>query len=162
MRKQIIKLKSTWCVALLGGCFLISLSYGLKIVRVEMNKIRSLEANRQELKKLARQNRHQVSALAASVQGNAVEPETLFDQDFQNGLINWESRETLDLPEGFRHHKVTMVVKEIQPEALKPVFNRLENTQPAWRITHIQLSTQAGSISGSLQLEALDKTPLEL
>lgn len=162
MKNKLLKIRPVWWLILMVGFFFISFSFSLRMVREEMSIVQNLQAQHQELRKLTWQNRYQISALAESIQGQVQEPESLFKEPFPQGVVKWETRQTTDLPEGFRHHKVTMVIQGMLPETLETVFTQLENAEPAWRIVDIQLGTDSASLSGSLQLEALDKSPLEL
>ena len=103
-----------------------------------------------------------MSQLADALEGEAQDPQLLFATEQAKEKIVWGDLQKSDLPEGFQHQKISMLINGLAPDALEGVLTRVENVQPAWRVTSIQLETRTGSLYGSLQLEALDKSPLEL
>ncbi|MDF3129924.1 hypothetical protein P0Y35_12020 [Kiritimatiellaeota bacterium B1221] len=160
--KKISHINTSWWVMLMAGIFLISLSFAFRFVREELDRVNRLAAMRQELVSLKVDSRKQLETLATLIDGQRLEPEILFAEWEKNGMLLFSEILSEELPEGYRHHQVTLSLENLPAGELSRIIHAAENAQPAWRLTSLDLVSSAGRLQGELLLEALDKSPSEL
>ncbi len=160
--KKISSIKPSWWILLITGIFLISLSFAFRFVREELDRVNRLSSIKQELVAMGTDSRQQLENLAVQIEGQRLEPKNLFAEWDGKGMLFFSEILTEELPEGYRHHQVTLSLENLPAGDLSALIHLAENAQPAWRVTSLDLVSSAGRLQGELLLEALDKSPPEL
>ncbi len=150
-------LPTVWWIVIGLGLFLVSGSYAFRFARDEWVRITHSQLTLTQLQGMVQSTEAEREGMKSLAVGEATAPGHLLSEVRISGELTFGDPVVRELSDGIRYQQVLLEISGVDPSDIYGLLRTLENSQPPWRVTRLELETHEGTLQGVIQVEALDK-----